>query len=124
MTIENKIICLENGKLYSSIRKAALDTHMRKEKVSSILKGEMDEYKGYSFIYFDNVLEQLNNKPSKEFEKFKAVYVKRIEKLNNIIVSSVLQFDEDKNFKKLLPQLIKAQKISQELVLSIKQNLE
>lgn len=124
MKPDYRIFCIENKQVYDSIMDASKSLKIDRNGISKALRGVIKDYKGLRFIPFEKLLSRVKKGSNSLLNKFKEKYIERIMKLNDIIINSTLQFDEDKNTTKLLKELVKAQKITQELVISLKHNLE
>lgn len=124
MKPDYRIFCIENKQVYDSIMDASKSLKIDRNGISKALRGIIKDYKGLRFIPFEKLLLRAKKGSNSLLNKFKEKYIERIMKLNDIIINSTLQFDEDKNTTKLLKELVKAQKITQELVISMKHNLE
>ena len=46
-----KIMCIQNGKRYASIKECCEDLNVRHQHVSAVLRGKQKQTKGYSFEY-------------------------------------------------------------------------
>lgn len=65
---KKEVYCFQTGKVYSSIREAALQLNLKsKSKISDILNGKLNSYNGYSFILTKNI--DLSNIKIKPLEK-------------------------------------------------------
>ena len=62
MYCRKPIICLNTGKEYDSTVSASEDLKMPTKRINSVLKGKKKSYKGYTFKYVD---EKLNEAPRK-----------------------------------------------------------